>query len=238
MTDPTFDWHTLDAAQPAPEPAARTARPTRLMLVAAVTVLGLVTAAAGAYLALTAPDPSLLIDGAGAAAFLPQGSQPLDSGGVSGGVGGGVSGGTIVVDVEGAVAHPGVVRLPPGSRVGDAIAAAGGFGALLDVRASSALNLAALATDGMQILVPVRGAASTAGQPGSVDAPGSTSTLDLNTATEAQLDALPGIGPATAAKILAARSEARFVGVDDLQSRKLVGPATFEKIRGLVRVGG
>lgn len=226
MTDPTFDWHALDAAAPAPQPAAGAPRPARWMVIAAVTVLALMTVAAGAYLALTAPDPSVLIDGGGAAAFLPPGTSAAGNGEVGGG--------TIIVDVEGGVVRPGLVRLAPGSRVGDAIAAAGGFGALLDVRATSSLNLAAIATDGMQILVPVRGASFAIDQPAS----GASGMVDLNTATQAELEALPGIGPATAAKILAARSEARFGSVDDLQSRKLVGPATFEKIRGLVRVGG
>jgi competence protein ComEA len=234
MTDPTFDWHAIDGSAPTVQPATHAVRPSRWMVIAAVTLLGLITAAAGAYLALTAPDATLLIDGGGAAAFLPAGSQALGSGPISGG--------TIVVDVEGAVVHPGLVRLPAGSRVGDAIVAAGGFGALLDARAASTLNLAALATDGMQILVPMRGATSglegSGSAPASGGATGSAGTLDLNTATEAELEALPGIGPATAAKILAARSEARFTSVNDLQSRKLVGPATFEKIRSLVRVGG
>jgi competence protein ComEA len=230
MTDPVFDWHALEGSAPTVQPAAQAIRPSRAALLGAVTVLGLVTAAAGAYLAWTAPDATLLIDG-GAAGFMPAGSSPAGSAPVAAG--------TIVVDVEGAVVRPGLVMLPPGSRVGDAIDAAGGFGALVDARSAGAVNLAALATDGMQILVPARGASGAPASPGVP--PGSavsTGTLDLNRATEAELEALPGIGPATAAKILAARSEARFTSVNDLQSRKLVGPATFQKIRDLVSVGG
>lgn len=233
MTEPTFDWHALDGHPPAPEPPRHAPRPTRIALIAGALVLGLATAAAGAYLALTAPDPTLLIDGAGGpAAFLPAGSAPA-AGGPSPVLGG------LVVDVEGAVVRPGLVTLPPGSRVGDAISAAGGYGSLVDTRAASSLNLAALVTDGMQVLVPARGSpdAATGGGPTAGQAGGS-GPLDLNAASEAELDALPGIGPATAAKILAARSEARFTSIDDLTSRKLVGPSTFEKIRDLVTVGG
>jgi competence protein ComEA len=228
MTDPAFDWHALEGATPAVQPPVRAVRPTRPALIVAVALMGVLTAAAGAYLALTAPDPTLLIEGGAGAAFLPPGSQVAAA-----------AGGMIVVDVEGAVARPGLVTLPSGSRVGDAIVAAGGFGAFVDTRAASSLNLAALATDGMQILVPERGASNALATDGSP--PGTSAgnaPLDLNRATQAELEALPGIGPATAAKILAARAETPFTSVDDLQSRKLVGPATFQKIRDLVRVGG
>jgi competence protein ComEA len=226
MTDPAFDWHALEVPTPAAPPPARAVRPSRLALIGAVIGLGVVTVAAGAYLVVSAPDPTLLIEGGGAAAFLPAGSRAPAAG-------------QVVVDVEGAVVRPGLVALPAGSRVGDAIAAAGGFAASVDARASGSLNLAALATDGMQILVPERGSGSAGpADGGAADSTGAGAPLDLNQATAAELDALPGIGPATAAKILAARAESPFTGVDDLTARKLVGPATFQKIRDLVRVGG
>jgi len=172
----------------------------------------------------------------------------------------------LVVDVNGAVRHPGVVRLPDGARVGDAIAAAGGFGPRVDSVAAQAINLAAKVSDGEQIHVPSRddppapsaipngmsaaaadgftssgtgtgrGQGSTAGAGSGSGASVPSGPVDLNTATEAQLEGLPAIGPVTAAKIIAARQQSPFRTVDDLRDRKLLGSATLEKIRALVTV--
>jgi competence protein ComEA len=148
--------------------------------------------------------------------------------------------GEIVVDVTGAVVSPGVYRLPSGSRVGDALRVAGGFGPRVDAaRASTALNLAALLKDGEQLVVPSRDDPVVPGPDGGtgLGQPGKDIGLvDLNGATQAELEALPGIGPVTAGKIIAARETTPFASVDDLRARKLLGQKAFDGLRDLVTV--
>jgi competence protein ComEA len=157
-----------------------------------------------------------------------------------------VAGGQIVVDVVGAVVQPGVYHLAIGSRVGDAISAAGGFGPRVDAGAVGAsLNLAAPLKDGEKVRVPSRDDGAPSAGPGGGSSAGggsggngsSGSLVDLNSATEAELDALPGIGPVTAGKIIEARAKAPFKAVDDLRTRGLVGQKTFDQIKALVTVG-
>lgn len=147
--------------------------------------------------------------------------------------------GEIVVDVQGAVVRPGVQRLPAGSRVGDAIAAAGGYGPRVDAgRAATELNLAAAIVDGDRIVVPARGDPAPRGADGTSESGGGSGDglVDLNTATATELDGLPGVGPVTVQKIIDARSEKPFASVDELRNRKVVGAATFDKLRDLVTV--
>jgi len=142
----------------------------------------------------------------------------------------------VVVQVAGAVVRPGVYSLPVGSRVGDAIKLAGGYSADVDPKlAETTLNLAAKLTDAQLVYVPRRGDGAGTAAGGSLVA-ATPGVVDLNTATAEQLDALPGIGPATAAKIIAAREQSRFTSVDDLVKRKIVSATTLAKIRNLVTV--
>jgi competence protein ComEA len=193
-------------------------------------LIALVIGGSALLLALR-PDPGVEVDRAGTA--------PGDVADPNPSASAGVAPVEIVVEVGGAVVHPGVYRLPGGSRVMDAVTAAGGFGPRVDAAlADRQLNLAAAVRDGDEIHVPARGevAAGGGGNNGGTSA-ATSGVIDLNTATAEALDTLPGVGPATAAKIIAAREEQRFASIDDLGTRKVVGPATLEKIRALVTVG-
>jgi competence protein ComEA len=136
----------------------------------------------------------------------------------------------LVVDVAGAVRRPGLYRLARDTRIADAIAAAGGFTRRAD---TVAVNLAAPVADGEEIVVPARGAGTTGASSGAGPSP--TAPLDLNTATLEQLDALPGIGPTTAQKILDYRqAHGPFHSVADLDAVPGIGQGRLEQLKGLV----
>jgi len=135
----------------------------------------------------------------------------------------------LVVDVVGAVRRPGLYRLREGTRIADAVAAAGGATAKAD---PAGVNLAAPLADGEQVVVPARGAVA-APPPAAGASP--SAPLDLNSATAEQLDALPGIGPATAAKILAYRQQhGAFHAVEELDAVPGIGPSRIAQLKGLV----
>ena len=138
----------------------------------------------------------------------------------------------LVVDVVGAVRWPGLYRLRDGTRIADAVAAAGGTRPKAEL---DAVNLAAPLADGEQVVVPARGAAGAAAASPPAAGSSPAAPLDLNTATAEQLDALPGIGPATAAKIVAYRqAHGPFRSVDELDGVPGIGPARLAQLKGLV----
>jgi competence protein ComEA len=136
----------------------------------------------------------------------------------------------VVVDVVGAVRRAGLYRLPQGSRTADAVARAGGATKKADL---ALVNLAAPVADGTQIVVPARAAPSAAA--GSTSASAPTGPVHLNTATLEDLDALPGVGPVTAQKILDYRQQhGAFASVDELDAIPGIGPARLDQLRDLV----
>jgi competence protein ComEA len=164
---------------------------------------------------------------------VPSGAAPGPDGSSATASGPPVAGGELVVDVEGKVRHPGIVRVPKGSRVIDAVDAAGG---LLPGTDTAGLNLARLLADGEQILVGI------AAPPGSTPTSGASSgmpagPLDLNTATFEQLQELPGVGPVLAQRIVDYRTEqGRFTSVDQLREVSGIGDQRFAELKDLVRV--
>jgi competence protein ComEA len=141
----------------------------------------------------------------------------------------------LVVHVLGEVRRPGLVRLPEGARVADALSAAGG---LVPGGGSGQLNLARPLVDGEQVVVSADAGpdppAGSSGQSGGGPGPGA---VDLNSATLADLDTLPGVGPVLAGRILAWReANGRFGAVDQLGEVPGIGERTLERLAPLVRV--
>lgn len=140
------------------------------------------------------------------------------------------------IHVTGAVAHPGIVELAPGALVAQAIEAAGGP---LEGANPDGVNLAAALEDGDQVRVPwlspAAGDAASEAAPAAPETPGAV--VNLNTATLAELDRLPGIGPSLAREILAYReAHGAFASVDDLLLVPGIGPAKLAALRDWVRI--
>lgn len=231
----TASWRVLEAAPPVPPPApgpgpGRGAGlpPWLRFLAGGAAVAGAVAAA----LVVASPPP---------VAEVALAAGPSGNAAVTASEGPAASPGTILVDVGGAVLRPGLVRLPAGARVGDAIAAAGGYGPRVDAAAADhGLNLAAPLRDGDEVIVPSRddpvAAMPSAGRAEGTGGTTAGGPVDLNHATAAELDTLPGVGPATAAKIIAAREERLFASLEELVTRGVVGQATLDRFRARATV--
>jgi competence protein ComEA len=190
-------------------------RPRLSVKVGAAVVLVVVAITCAALFSATAPrGESTVIDAD------PQTHAPVAAG--------------IFVHILGEVQSPGLYELREGDRAVDAVAAAGGFTEDAD---QSQLNLARFVTDGEQIVVPKVGETPPVTSGGPTDGVDGSGKVNLNTADASQLETLPRIGPAMAARIIAWRDEnGRFTAVEDLLSVTGIGEKTFDGLRELVTV--
>lgn len=211
-------------------------RADRMLVAAGGGALVLAAAAAWMFLSPTLGDASPMESAEPFALPSQAASVPASSGSAS----------TVIVDVQGGVVEPGIRELPAGSRVADAISAAGGYAVDADLEAAAeVINLAQPLVDGGQVRVPRVGEAVAAAvpAPGPGD-PGGGSTgasgggmVNLNTATPEELEALPGIGPVTVQKIVAARQERPFASLEDAVQRGVINRGQLEDIQGLATAG-
>jgi len=199
----------------------------------------LVAAVGGALILALAAGFVLLSPADGQPSELDRPDALLIASPVAGGPEESAAGGPIVVDVAGAVARPGIVELPGGSRIADAIDAAGGFATDADLTAASEINLAQPLVDGQQVRVPRIGE-GTASAPNGSAAPaagGGSGLVNVNTATPEELEALPGIGAVTVQKIVAARQERPFSSLQDMVDRGVIHRGQLEDIMELATAG-
>lgn len=165
--------------------------------------------------------------------FVGSGTATVERGLPAGGEIEAVAPARLVVHVVGAVRRPGLYRLAHGARIADAVRRAGGATRRADL---SLVNLAAQISDGTQVVVPRRAVVEAAPSEDQGGAPASaTGPVHLNTATLEQLDALPGVGPVTAQKILDYRQQhGAFSSIEDLDAIPGIGSARLEQLRDLV----
>jgi len=142
----------------------------------------------------------------------------------------------VIVYITGAVPRPGVYALPKGARVQDAISAAGGF---LAEAEKSQINLAALVEDGEKLDIPyIEGASPVITTPEPEVVTSTTELIDINIASAAELESLPGIGPTTAQKVIDYREQnGPFLSIEDIINVPGIGPGTYERIKDLITVG-
>lgn len=220
-----------------------------VVLLAGGVVAAQIASTPGEVVSLEDADPGHGVDGA-TSDEIPAGEG--EGGNAAGGAASGASpaptdvpAAHVVVHVVGQVVSPGVVEVPTGSRVIDAIGVAGGLTAGAD---AAAVNLAREVVDGEQVYVPAPGevpptqpgtsaGAEGAAAGGEAGTPATPGLVDVNTATVEDLDTLPGIGPALAARIIQWRTDnGAFSSVDQLADVSGIGPAVLGKIRDLVTV--
>lgn len=141
----------------------------------------------------------------------------------------------IKVDLAGSIMNPGVYELPEGSRISDALALAGGFSALADRDwVEKNINRAAKVIDGGKIYIPKTGEffqssnLSPLGNLSDLSGSSSIQKININTASQSELESLPGVGPATAGKIISGRP---YQTIEELKTKKITGNALFEKIK-------
>lgn len=140
----------------------------------------------------------------------------------------------ISIDVSGAVVTPGVYKLTDGSRIEEAVNAAGGFSPDSDKEyISKYINLAQKLVDGTKIYIPVVGESISAAQIGQVAGTNTSAKININTAAPSELESLTGVGPVTASKIISGRPYQR---IEELIDKKIIGKAVFEKIKDSIVV--
>jgi competence protein ComEA len=207
---------------------------TGLILVVVVTLAG-----AGFWYTRSLPKPVEVASSPAPAAVAPS-DGAVDGAvsgalGVSGSASPAVSAAPLIVDVTGWVRNPGVYEFAAGDRVIDAVNRAGGAREGADL---SVINLAAPLVDGTQVVVSKEGQAPPGATSGTVPGvPGSGAMVNINTASETELETLNGVGPVTAAAIIQYRTEnGPFATVDDLMEVSGIGPATLEELRPQVTV--